>query len=75
MISPYVCVNVVECIVIKEAQYSNFFFIFGTKRIYDYFKTCNHIFDLKNFLFKLGEREQAWLCPKKLRRAFSLLLS
>lgn len=31
MISPYVCVNVVECIVIKEAQYSNFFFHFWDK--------------------------------------------
>lgn len=74
MISPYVCVNVVECIVMKEAQYLREFFGGVTKRIYDYFKTCNHIFDLKNFLSKLGEREQAWLCPKKLRRAFSLLL-
>lgn len=34
MISPYVCVNVVECIVIKEAQYSNFFFSFLGQNVY-----------------------------------------
>lgn len=70
MISPYVCVNVVECIVIKEAQYSNFFFIFGTKRIYDYLKHVITSLIWRIFYLKWERGSRPGCAPRNLEELF-----